>query len=171
MLEEETFDMQRKRELWSDDAPDPAGPTVMHRAVFSDVPRDDANAPMRTANRHGEPVSFGTFGGFLHPGDGSLGVLMLSAIGFEEMCVRSTWRTLATRISEAGMPCLRFDYPGVGDALDPERAPDGIEDWKEAVRTAARQLREMTGVEEIALVGQGLGGALAMAIDPSCPSR
>lgn len=109
----------------------------------------------------GQPVTLQGFSGFLYPGDRPLGVLMLGAIGYEEMCARSTWRTLAEMISQAGLPCLRFDYPGCGDALDVE-APDGIEDWRRAVERAAAFLRQATGVERIALVGQGLGAALAM---------
>lgn len=109
----------------------------------------------------GAPVTFGRTGGQLYPGGGSIAVLMLGAIGYEEMCVRTTWRTLAEHISAAGVACLRFDYPGVGDALDPATPPEGLEDWRETVRAAARYLRHATGREKIAIVGQGLGGALA----------
>ncbi len=113
----------------------------------------------------GAPVTLGPFGGFYHAAGGSLAVLMLSPIGFEEMCVRSTWRSLASLIAAKGLPCLRFDYPGTGDALDPI-APEGIDDWKDAVRTAAVWLKETAGVSQIALVGQGLGATLALQLAP-----
>ncbi|MCX5478833.1 alpha/beta fold hydrolase [Kaistia geumhonensis] len=119
----------------------------------------------RTA-KFGEPVSLGNFGGLYHPGRAALAVLMLSPIGFEEMCLRSTWRSLATLFAEAGLPCLRFDYPGTGDALDPDQSPEGIEDWKDAVRRAAGWLRETAGADEIVLVGQGFGATLALTMAP-----
>ena len=112
---------------------------------------------------YGAPVTLGGFGGFFHPGGSPLAVLMLSPIGFEEMCVRSTWRSLASLIAAEGLACLRFDYPGTGDALDPV-APDGIEDWKDAIRHAADWLKQTAGVSEIALVGQGLGATLALEL-------
>ncbi len=126
----------------------------------------ESAAPAPDGASFGEPVTLGRFGGFYHPAGGALAVLMLSPIGFEEMCVRSTWRTLATLLSGAGLPCLRFDYPGTGDALDPEGEPDGIEDWKEAVRQAAAWLKRTAGVDEIALVGQGFGATLALQLAP-----
>lgn len=108
----------------------------------------------------GTPVVFDGTMGFLYPGDAPLAVLMIGAVGYEEMCVRTTWRALAEEISAAGVPCLRFDLPGVGDALEPEN-PSGIDDWRAAVVSAARFLREATGRRRIAIVGQGVGGALA----------
>lgn len=116
--------------------------------------------PLAHEPAYGAPVTFAGSVGQLYPGDGPLAVLMLSAIGYEEMCVRTTWRALAEEISASGAPCLRFDYPGVGDALEPA-SPQGIEDWLESARAAARFLRAAAGRERIVVVGQGLGGALA----------
>ncbi len=124
-----------------------------------------ASVPDASLSAFGAPVTLGGFGGFYHPAGGSLAVLMLSPIGFEEMCIRSTWRSLATLIAAKGLPCLRFDYPGTGDALDPV-APAGIDDWKDAVRTAAAWLKQTAGVAEIALVGQGFGATLALQLAP-----
>lgn len=114
----------------------------------------------------GEPVTLGTFGGFYHPGRRGLAVLMLSPIGYEEMCTRSTWRSLAAAIAAKGLPCLRFDYPGTGDALDPETEPDGVEDWRDAIRAAAIRLKALSGTDQLALLGQGLGATLAIELAP-----
>ncbi len=108
----------------------------------------------------GVPVTFGNCIGQLYPADGPVAVLMLGAIGYEEMCVRTTWRTLAERLQAKGSPCLRFDYPGVGDSPETSGA-EGLEDWLESIRAAARFLRWATGRERIVVVGQGFGGALA----------
>ena len=82
---------------------------------------------------------------------------MLSPVGYEELCLRTTWRSLAGRIADAGIGCLRFDYPGTGDALDPEVEPDGLEDWRRSVGLAADLLRSLTGARRIVVIGQGLG--------------
>ncbi len=111
----------------------------------------------------GRPVVIGSTIGFLYPGKSRVGILMLSAIGFEEMCLRSTWRSLAGEMSIAGLPCLRFDYPGTGDALDVE-APQGIDDWLSTARLAAQTLRTQSGCERLILLGQGFGGAIAASI-------
>ncbi|MFC3695239.1 alpha/beta hydrolase family protein [Chenggangzhangella methanolivorans] len=115
------------------------------------------------ASAHGQPVVFGSTMGFLYPGRAPVAVLMVGAVGYEEMCVRTTWRALAEGISAAGAPCLRFDLPGVGDALEPAD-PQGLDDWRAAVVEAARFLRAATGRERIAVVGQGMGGALAALV-------
>jgi predicted alpha/beta hydrolase len=61
-------------------------------------------------------VTFGRSMGMLHAGSAPVAVLMLGAIGYEELCLRATWRSLAQAISDKGIACLRFDYPGQGDA-------------------------------------------------------
>lgn len=122
------------------------------------------DAPATAASLVGTPVTFANCVGLLYPGDGPLAVLMLGAIGYEEMCVRTTWRTLAETISAAGAPCLRFDYPGVGDSIAPEGEPENLDDWFEATRAAARFLRWATGCDRIVVVGQGIGGAIAARV-------
>lgn len=118
-----------------------------------------------TGDAFGRPIVFGGTMGLLYPGAASLAVLMVGAVGYEELCLRSTWATLGQKISAAGLPCLRFDLPGVGDALEPD-APVGIEDWRIAVLEAARVLKAATGCERVAIVGQGMGGSLACLAGP-----
>ena len=69
------------------------------------------------------PVSFDNLPGFLHPAEGDIGVVMCSAQGFEELCGRKDWRLLADRIAALGLPVLRFDYAGTGDAPGSDADP------------------------------------------------
>ncbi len=45
-------------------------------------------------------------------------MLFVSPWGFEEMCSRKFFRVAAEHFSDIGVPSLRFDYRGTGDALD-----------------------------------------------------
>lgn len=129
---------------------------------------DDVKPEPASTAALGRPVVFGSTMGLLYPGEGDVAVLMVGAVGYEELCARSTWRALAEAISAAGAPCLRFDLPGVGDALAPTGV-EGIDDWRAAVAEAAAFLKSATGRARIAIVGQGMGGALAALQAPSIP--
>ncbi|KPH73673.1 alpha/beta fold hydrolase [Bosea vaviloviae] len=119
--------------------------------------------PMAMASNQGTPVAFSGTVGMLYPGNASAAVLMLGPVGYEELCLRSTWRALAEALSLAGIACLRFDYPGLGDALDVAE-PTGLDDWTETVRAAADLLRQASGCSRLILLGQGLGGTLALRL-------
>jgi pimeloyl-ACP methyl ester carboxylesterase len=124
---------------------DPAGETSMAPSPF------------------GTPVTFGRSMGMLHAGHAPVAVLMLGAIGYEELCLRATWRSLAQAISDKGIACLRFDYPGQGDAHEAADV-QGLDDWFETIRAAAELLRRASGCERLVLLGQGLGGTLALKL-------
>lgn len=109
----------------------------------------------------GTPVTFGRSIGVFHAGHGPVAVLMLGAVGYEELCLRATWRSLAQALSDKGIACLRFDFPGQGDAHE-AADPQGLEDWFETIRAAADLLRRASGCERLVLLGQGLGGTLAL---------
>lgn len=97
--------------------------------------------------------------GLLHPAPGDTAVLMCSPWGYEELCARRSWRRLAEAIAAAGAPCLRFDYPGTGDSLDPGRLD--LDAWIDAAERAAHALRQATGARRLILLGQGLGATVA----------
>lgn len=123
-------------------------------------------------SRYGTPVTFDTFGGFYHAGrlrPGRKAVLLLAPIGYEELCTRATWCALAGKIAAAGHACLRFDYPGTADAIDPVGDPDGISDWLAAARRCIAFLRECNPGIELVLVGQGLGASLAAQLGTETP--
>ncbi|WP_162262443.1 alpha/beta fold hydrolase [Bosea sp. Root483D1] len=111
----------------------------------------------------GEPVTFAGSMGVFHAGRAPVAVLMLGAIGYEEFCLRATWRSLAQALADKGIACLRFDYPGQGDAHE-AADPQGLDDWFGTVRAAADLLRRASGCKRLVLLGQGLGGALALRL-------
>ena len=112
--------------------------------------------------KFGTPVAFNGVAGFFHRAPGRMGVLMLSPWGFEEMTTRRGWGTLAATLADAGLPCLRFDWPGTGDSLGASLDITSLETWREAVRNAAGYLREASGIESLCVLGQGLGALFAI---------
>ena len=124
---------------------------------------DPAGETATAPSPFGTPVTFGRSMGMLHAGRAPVAVLMLGAIGYEELCLRATWRSLAQAISDSGLACLRFDYPGQGDAHEAADV-QGLDDWFETIRAAADLLRRASGCERLVLLGQGLGGTLALKL-------
>lgn len=115
------------------------------------------------------PVAFdGTVGLFTSEDDNTdarqAAVLLLPPWGFEEMCTRKFFRILSEYLAANGIPSLRFDYPGTGDAPGGPESDIDIGAWDEAVRAAAERLKALSGREKIILVGQGVGGMLAQRL-------
>lgn len=105
---------------------------------------------------------------WLHPAAGGRGVVLCSPIGLEDLVMHRFVRRLACDLAEAGMPALRFDYPGTGDSLGSETDPDLVKAWLAGVRKAARWLREEAGVTEIVFIGFRIGGLLAAQVAEQC---
>ncbi|WP_337267790.1 oligosaccharide flippase family protein [Oryzifoliimicrobium ureilyticus] len=95
-----------------------------------------------------------------------IAVLFLSAWGFEEMCGRKLLRNAAEHLSTIGVPSLRFDYRGTGDALDFEEGAAAWEVWEQNVLEAANLLRKRSGRRKIVLVVQSIGAILAERMAP-----
>jgi pimeloyl-ACP methyl ester carboxylesterase len=110
-----------------------------------------------------EPIVFAGCLGWYHPGSAQLGVVLCGPHGYEELCVHRHWRALAQRLSEQGLPTLRFDYPGTGDSADDDETPDRVRAWVESIGDAVRTLRRVAGIERVALVGLRMGAMLATA--------
>lgn len=91
----------------------------------------------------------------------SLGVVICSAYGHEELCTHRAVRSLANRLAQAGMPALRFDYAGSGDSLGDDADPDRVEAWLSSIDAAVQHLKKVAGVSRIALLGIRLGALLA----------
>ena len=109
------------------------------------------------------PVAFGDCFGWLHQAaGGSRGVVLCAASGFEALGAHQSWRVLADRLAAAGLPTLRFDYPGCGDLLGDGGGPGATEASISSICQAAEFLRRQTGVSEIALIGLRLGAAFAL---------
>ena len=107
------------------------------------------------------PVVFEGCFGWLHPAAGRRGVVLCNPHGNEELCVHRTWGLLAERLAAAGLPTLRFDYPGTGNSAGGDEDPEQVRAWLDGIHAAVRWLRATTGVEEVALVGLRLGAILA----------
>jgi alpha-beta hydrolase superfamily lysophospholipase len=70
------------------------------------------------------------------------------------------YRQLALRLADAGLHVLRFDYRGTGDSAGDTRDAT-LADWVTDIAEAATELRELSEVKEVGLVGIRLGAALA----------
>ncbi|MBN3758310.1 hypothetical protein G3N95_35735 [Paraburkholderia sp. Tr-20389] len=108
-----------------------------------------------------KPVVFDGCFGWLHEAEGGSGVVLCSPFGYDALCTHRGWRQLAERLAAAGMPVLRFDYPGAGDSLGVEEDPGRIEAWIASIAAAVSYLKASTGVERVSLCGLRLGATLA----------
>ncbi|MFC5358587.1 alpha/beta fold hydrolase [Azospirillum himalayense] len=109
------------------------------------------------------PILFSDCFGWLHPASGRRGVVLCAPYGGEALATHRAWRRFAERLSAAGLPVMRFDYPGTGNSAGDEDDPARLEAWLGGIRAATAHLRAVAGVEEVALVGLRLGALLAAA--------
>ncbi|MCF3642708.1 alpha/beta hydrolase [Rhizobium sp. TRM95111] len=130
---------------------------------------EDAIAPQaarRDVRAVARPVTFTGLPGFFQPAGPDardLAVLLVPPFGMEEMCSRRFFRHLAERLAAAGFASLRFDLPGTGNAVDASDDPITLASWTAAVVEATAVLRHLSGVRDVVLVGQGIGGALVLS--------
>lgn len=89
---------------------------------------------------------------------------MCASMGYEALCAHHSWRILAERLAAAGLPTLRFDYPGEGDSLGEIDDPALLASWREQIRACVAWMRETIGVREVTLVGLRLGASLAAEV-------
>ncbi|MEW6346023.1 MAG: alpha/beta hydrolase [Paraburkholderia sp.] len=108
-----------------------------------------------------KPVVFDGCVGWLHPAEGQHGVVLCNPFGYDALCTHRGWRALAERLAAAGLPVLRFDYPGSGDSLGDEEEPGRVAAWLDSIGAAMRFLRQSAGVTRVSLCGLRLGGTLA----------
>ncbi|MCX7231100.1 MAG: hypothetical protein NTW15_19210 [Burkholderiales bacterium] len=92
------------------------------------------------------------------------GVLLCGPVGPEAMGVHRTLRVLAEGLARAGLPAIRFDYDGTGDAAGDELDPDRLEAWLRTVRDAMAAGAVRLGVSRWILLGVRLGAALAARV-------
>ncbi|TDN70529.1 alpha/beta hydrolase [Paraburkholderia sp. BL10I2N1] len=107
------------------------------------------------------PVIFDGCFGWLHEAQGRHGVVLCNPFGYDALCTHRGWRRLAERIAMAGMPVLRFDYPGTGDSSGREDESGRVDAWLDSIVAAVRHLVQTTGVTQVSLCGLRLGAALA----------
>lgn len=115
------------------------------------------------------PFFFGASGrelfGWMHdaaPGSRSgFGLVICNPFGFDEICAHRSIRHLAAAAAAAGVPALRFDYAGSGDSRGDEFEADRLTTWKGSIHDAIDQLKSITGLANVCLVGVRLGATLA----------
>lgn len=91
------------------------------------------------------------------------GVLLCYPFGQEYMRAHRAFRQIAMLLAKKGFHVLRFDYRGTGDSsCDMEDVK--ADDWLADIDIAIEELKDMSGVEEIALIGLRLGGLLAATV-------
>ena len=74
--------------------------------------------------------------------------------------VHWAFRKLAALLSANGFHALRFDYLGTADSAG-DISMASLAQWTSDVRVAATELRELTGLRRISLIGLRLGAVLA----------
>jgi alpha/beta superfamily hydrolase len=94
-------------------------------------------------------------------------VLICQPVGHEYINSHRALRQLAVRLAEAGFPVLRFDYSGCGDSYG-EAEQSSIARWLEDISTAVAQLRALTGIFQVCVIGLRLGGTLAAVTGTIC---
>jgi alpha-beta hydrolase superfamily lysophospholipase len=124
------------------------------------------------ASRHGiaRPFYFksedGQLFAWLHsptgPSTSKVGVVICAPFGYEAICARRSIREFSEAIAVAGIPALRFDYLGTGDSADSDENADHIAVWTRDLIAAIHELRRLTGVERVCLLGIRLGAMLAV---------
>lgn len=109
--------------------------------------------------------------GVLHPMQGGVkkkkAVVLCNAFGQEYMRSHRAYRQLAMMLSRQGYYVLRFDYRGTGDSalsLDQVNA----DDWVDDIEVAINEIREVTNVKKVNVIGLRLGGLLAAS---ACSKR
>jgi alpha-beta hydrolase superfamily lysophospholipase len=151
-----------------------------------------ASAPFARPDATPRALYFGPAGeesfGWLHgvPRDAeavALGVVLCSTLGRKEVCSHRLIRRLAMDLAKAGVPVLRFDYPGTGDSSTPSdgaAADDGVLQrlsaeastasegdlahpgaWVASIGHAIETLKQACGIPEVCLIGLDAGVLLA----------
>jgi pimeloyl-ACP methyl ester carboxylesterase len=113
------------------------------------------------------PVFFGPeerpLFGWLHRAEQTsrLGLVICNPFGYEAICAHRGLRHFAEAAAAVGVPALRFDYDGTGDSAGDDREPERLRAWIASARHAAGELRRLTGVERVVLLGLRLGALVA----------
>lgn len=112
------------------------------------------------------------FGWLHHPAGANAsgwGVVVCKPFGYEALCAHRSVRAFADAAAALGMPVLRFDYVGTGDSVDIDPTAGQVELWTRDIASAVGELRRLTGVTRVCLLGFRLGALLAVLASRQCP--
>jgi pimeloyl-ACP methyl ester carboxylesterase len=102
--------------------------------------------------------------GVYHPPETSraaaAGVVICQPAGHEYIRAHRALRNLAVRLSGAGLHVLRFDYYGTGDSAG-EGDETTLAQWKADTGSAMDELKDMSDLSRVSLIGVRLGAAVA----------
>lgn len=88
-------------------------------------------------------------------------VLLCPPIGHEYLRTHWAMRMLASRLVRQGYPVLRFDYLGMGDSAGTLSDVECLQVWIDNVVTAARDLKDESAKDALAIVGLRFGASIA----------
>jgi alpha-beta hydrolase superfamily lysophospholipase len=110
--------------------------------------------------------------GWLHRGaadrPANIGLVLCKPFGYESVCAHRSLRAFAEAAAALGIPTLRFDYAGTGDSSELDPDADQLEVWIADVVAAVAELRRVTGVERVCLLGFRIGALLATLAAERC---
>jgi len=89
------------------------------------------------------------------------GVVICPPLAVEYMNSYRSLRYVADYFALAGIPALRFDYHGTGDASGIEEDDNRVKDWLWSINQAHKQLQTITGCSRTGLFGFRMGATLA----------
>jgi alpha-beta hydrolase superfamily lysophospholipase len=136
----------------------------------------DADALAAPDSELSEPLYFPAaaprlFGWLHRPAAGcssATGVVICKPFGYELLVGHRSLRAFAEMAAAAGIPALRFDYQGSGDAAEIGPDADQVESWSRDVVAAVAELRARTGVSRVGLLGFRLGALIATLAAARC---
>lgn len=98
-----------------------------------------------------------------HQANATSGAVLCYPMGQEYMRIHRTYVELARRLAAANCHVLRFDYYGAGDSAG-ETIDGSLQRWKADIHTAIDEMRRLTAVRDVHLVGSRIGANLAVQV-------
>ncbi|HXE14571.1 MAG TPA: hypothetical protein VN633_20765 [Bryobacteraceae bacterium] len=94
---------------------------------------------------------------------GNTAALIVPPFGWEDICSYRSLRAMSETLLANGIPSMRFDLPAAGDSSGSPRDTNLVNAWIQSIGDAAAELRAITGLPKIAVIGIRLGAMLAAA--------
>ena len=89
------------------------------------------------------------------------GIVLCPPLAVEYMSTYRSYRYIADYYAQAGIPALRFDYHGTGDAAGYIEDSDRIQTWVGNILQATEHLKRLTACTDVGLFGFRMGANLA----------